>query len=288
MPSRIQIALAAILFSTGGAAIKATNLDGWQVAGLRSVIAALFLIAVLPDARKDWNWRSALVGTTFVTSLLLYVLANKETTAANVIFLISASPVYVLLLSPWLLKERLRRRDFLTVAMMIGGLSLFFVAPQVQQATAPNPFLGNLLGVLAGVSWAFTVLGLRWLSRDRKTSASAAAIGNLLVFAVCLPRITPVENVTSVDLVIVAYLGVFQIGLAYVFLTAAMRKVPAFEAAIFLLLEPVLSPLWAYWVHGEAIDRWAIAGGFLIVAAIATPALYDAMRSSGAGSDAPG
>ena len=95
--ARLLLVSAAVLFSTGGAAIKWTTLTAWQVAGLRSLIAAIALLILLPDARRHWSRRNWLVGVVYAMTLVLFVTANKLTTAANAIFLQAAAPLYILL-----------------------------------------------------------------------------------------------------------------------------------------------------------------------------------------------
>src|SRR5687767_4838998 len=90
--NRMLLAGTALLFSTGGAAIKATTLTSWQVASFRSAIAAALLLAVLPEARKHWSWRLGGIGAVYAGCLVLFVAASKLTTAANAIFLQSAAP----------------------------------------------------------------------------------------------------------------------------------------------------------------------------------------------------
>src|SRR6266571_1925473 len=128
-------------------------------------------------------------------------------------------------------------------------LQLLFVGGGRHFATAPDPLLGNVFAAGSAVAWAFTVTGYRWLARvgagDHGPIAGAAACGNLIVFLVCLPGALPLAAGRSVDWLIVMYLGVFQLGLAYVFLSRAITRVPALEASLFLLVEPVLSPVWA-------------------------------------------
>src|SRR5678815_1655987 len=132
--ARLQLALAAALFSTGGAAIKATTLSGHQVAGLRSGIAAPTPFILLAEARKGYTWRSLIVGIAYAATLLLFVLANKLTTSANTIFLQSTAPLYILLLSPWLLRERTGARDVLVMAIVVLGMSLLFVGTERRYA----------------------------------------------------------------------------------------------------------------------------------------------------------
>lgn len=258
-----------MLFSTGGAAIKAADFTGWQIAGLRSGIAAGTLLLLAPGARRGWTVRSSLVGVAYAGCLTLFVLANRLTTAANTIFLQSTAPLYLLVLAPWLLKEPVRRQD-LGFMLAVGlGLMLFFVGVDRPVVTAPDPLRGNLLALVSGFFWALTVCGLRWLSaRPGRGSPIAAVIsGNLTAFLISLPFALPLGAHSVVDWAVVLYLGVFQIALAYLFVTNAINHIPALEASVILLIEPVLNPLWAWLVQRETPGAWALLGGAIILGA---------------------
>ena len=175
--ARLQVLAAALLFSTGGAAVKAIGLTGWQIACFRSGVAALVLLLAVPAGRRVFAPRILAVGVAYAVTLICYVLANTLTTAANTIFLQSAAPLYLLLLAPWLLGERLRRRDLALMAVMAAGLSLFFVARAEPSATAPAPLAGNLLAGLAGVSWALVVVGLRAFGQVLGVITISATLG---------------------------------------------------------------------------------------------------------------
>jgi drug/metabolite transporter (DMT)-like permease len=267
--ARIQILLTAVLFSTGGATIKATALGGWQVAGLRSGIAALALVALLPEARRGWSGRSLAVGVVHGATMILFVQANKLTTAANAIFLQSTAPLFTLLLGPWLLKEPVRRRDLAFLAARAGGGARVMAGVDPPTRTAPRPRLGNLLGAACGPFWALTLVGLRWIGVGGGSPATVVVAGNALVFAATLPLALPVRGAGPADWAVLGYLGVFQIGLAYVLLTRAIRRLPALEAALLLLIEPVLNPVWAWLAHGEIPAGWSLAGCAVILAATA-------------------
>ena len=277
---RLRVLAAALLFSTGGTAIKATQLAGWEVACLRSGVAFLALLVMLPAARRPGSWRGPLVGLGYAGALVSYAAANKLTTAASAVFLTSTAPLYVLFLAPWLLGERLRRKDLLFMVALALALGLFFVDLEPRFETAPDPFAGNLVGVVAGLFWALTVLGLRWLGRDEGRpgeAASAVVWGNLFAFAACLGPALPIATWVARDVWVIVYLGAVQIGLAYVLLIAGMRRVPALEASLLVLVEPVFNALLAWLVHGEVPGRWALAGGGLIL--VATAALITAGRA---------
>ncbi len=279
--ARALILAAAVLFSTGGAAIKACDLSAWQVASFRSGLAALTLLVLIPSARRGWNRRTLAVGLAYAATMVLYVTANKLTTAANTIFLQSTAPLYILLFGPWLLGERTRRRDLLFTAAMAAGLVLFFVAAETVSVTAPDPFRGNLVAAVSGASWALTLVGLRWLGRDGsgEGAARAVAAGNLLACLGALPMALPIGTVPAQSWAVVAYLGVVQIAIAYLCLTRGIRRIGALEASLLLLLEPVLNPLWALLFHRELPGGWALVGGAVIVAATAAKTWFDARRA---------
>ena len=277
---RLMILSAALLFSTGGAAIKLCSLNGWQVASLRSGIAAAALLAFLPAARRGWSWKTWLVGSTYAGTMICFVLANKLTTAANAIFLQATAPFYILLLSPFLLHERVRSRQIWFIAALAAGMSMIFAGAQPPSHTAPDPVCGNMIGIAAGICWALTIIGLRWLARPTRsvstavgdapsTAVSAVACGNLIACLVTLPAALPIRGATAVDWGVLAFLGIFQIAVAYVFMTRGVHRVGALEVSLLLLLEPVLSPLWAWLIHGEQPSTLASLGGAVIVAATA-------------------
>ena len=233
--------------------------------------------------------------------MVLFVIANKLTTSANAIFLQSTAPLWVLLAGPALLGERTTRRDLVFMAVVAMGMGLFFVGHDAPQATAPDPLRGNVIAAVSGIAWAGTVLGLRWIGRapDRSadplattvdgagTEASSAntgaalttvVAGNVLACLVCLPMAFPVVGAGPADWLVVGYLGVVQIGLAYLALSSAMPHVPALEASTLLLVEPALNPAWAYLAHDERPRALSWVGGALIVLAATGKTWWDLRR----------
>ncbi|HJT86599.1 MAG TPA: DMT family transporter [Bryobacteraceae bacterium] len=267
--SRLMLVVTAVLFSTGGAVIKSGSLTAWQIASFRSGVASIALIAALPEARRGWSWRILPVAAAYAATLISFVLATRLTTAANAIFLQDTAPLYVLLLGPWLLAEPVRRADLVYMLAIGCGMALFFVSAPPAAATAPDPARGNLVALASGIAWALTITGLRWLARAGEGNASMATVtlGNLLAFVIALPLALPVRAAGPSDVGVILYLGIFQIGLAYVFLTRGIRHVPAFEATAVLLLEPAMNPIWTWLVHGEKPGAWALAGGAIILSA---------------------
>jgi drug/metabolite transporter (DMT)-like permease len=276
--ARLQAIAAAVLFSTGGAGIKVAAFSGPEVAALRSGIAVVALLLWL-RGRVRLTPQVLGLSVIYAAMIALFVNATKLTTAANAIFLQSTAPLYILLLGPFLIGERFRARDLAYLAGVAGGMILCFVGQPQPTATAPDPSTGNLLAALCGLTWALTLLGLRRVERDGLNEGhgiSVVVIGNLLASAASLPFAWPVPAAPAGEWATVVYLGIVQIGVAYMCLTRAMQHLPALEASLLLLLEPVLNPLWTWAIRDEHPGPWVLTGGTIIIAATAAKALYDA------------
>src|SRR2546428_8465691 len=174
--SRLRVFAAATVFPTGGAAFKLCGFTGWQVAGLRGAVAAIAVLVMVPEARRAWPWRAALVGVAYAVTTILFVQANKLTTAADAVFLEDASPLCILVLGPWLLREPVQRGDVAFLLAAAAGLTMFFVGVEPPRATATKPLLGNALAAGRAVTFALGVIGYRWLPpRPRGPAPSVAA-----------------------------------------------------------------------------------------------------------------
>ena len=279
--ARLRVLAAAALFSSGGAAVKAVQLTGWQVACFRSLVATFAFLLLLPEARRWPPPRVLAIASVYSITMILFVLSNKLTTAASAIFLQATAPLWVVLLSPWLLGERVRGRDMVYMGVLAGGLACFFVGLEPATATATNPLLGNVMATLSGLTWALTIMGLRSLGRAGGTEGqswgpASALWGSIITVACCLPFALPLGPTRGQDWLVVGYLGVFQIAIAYVFLLRGIVKVRALEASLLLLLEPVLNPIWAWAVHGEEPGAWSIAGGVILLLATIVKSWVDA------------
>ena len=278
--ARLQALAAAVLFSTGGAGIKVETFSAAQVSMLRSGIAAAALLLWL-HGRVRYTPGALRAGVVYAATLSLFVGATKLTTAANAIFLQSAAPLYLLLLAPFLLHEQVRRRDVVYLTVVGIGLVLCFMGRPVASATAPNPVLGNWLGAASGLAWALTLITLRKIGgSDRSGDATVTGVvtGNVFACIAAIPFALPLPPAPAGEWITVVYLGVFQIGLAYVCLSGAIRRLPALDVSLLLLLEPVLNPVWTWAVRGESPGGWTLSGGAVIVGATAAKVLMDARR----------
>ena len=264
---------AAVLWSTGGLFIKWTSLSGLELSFGRSLLAAITVAIFTRHEGFGLNKVTALASVLYAALLLLFVLATKETTAANAIFLQYTAPVYLLILEPLIYKEKFRRRDLIVVTVCVIGMSLFFVGK-----LRPQDVTGNLLALASGFCFACYFLLLRHSKSRSVNRASSVIYGNLLLVLIAAPaglRALPQMNMH--DALSVLYLGVVQIGLAYTLFTVAMaRGVRSLDAGIVGYVEPVLNPVWVYLVLGERPTQWALVGGAIIVIAVVCHTLMEA------------
>ncbi len=275
--SRLMVLGAALLFSTGGTVIKLASVSGWAVAGWRSVIAALLLLAVVPEARRGWNVRVFGVSVLYAATLLLFAVANKLTTAAHAIFLQDTAPLYVLLFAPRLLGERWRPRDLWVIGAIAFGMAMLLWDRGTATAVATDPALGNVLAAMAGLTWAGTLMGLRGLARQagpgEDPAIASAALGSVLSGIVGLTMAEPPAAFSGQDWAVLLYLGIFQVAGAYILMTRGMRQVPALQVSLLLMIEPVSSAMLAAVVHGEWLSPVALLGCLVILASMAVQVL---------------
>ncbi|HEX7313381.1 MAG TPA: EamA family transporter [Pyrinomonadaceae bacterium] len=263
MPPILYVLAAALLWSTGGLFIKATPLDAFQLSFGRSLCAAVTVAVLTRHEGFRANGLTLVSSVLYAALLLLFVMANKLTTAANAIFLQYTAPVYVLVLEPLLFKEKFRRGDVLVVAACVVGMSLFFVGQ-----LRPQDLEGNLTALASGVCFALFLLSLRHPRAAGVNRAASVIYGNLLLCLVTLPSFVPVA-LTLKDALIVVYLGVVQIGLAYTLFTYGMaRGVRSLDAGVVGYIEPMLNPVWVFLFLGERPSNWAVLGGAIIIAAV--------------------
>ena len=263
---------AAVLWSLAGVLIKWVSLPALAVAGFRSAIALPVLLIFFGRRAVNFSAAQLIGGVAYAATVTLFVAATKLTTAGNAILLQYTAPLYVAMLSGWLLHERTRWFDWTAIAAVLCGMSLFFL----DQLSAGG-LTGNILAVIAGFAFASLILAMR--KQKDASPAGSAILGNLLTVLVCLPWMvqSPPGGTDWIGLVI---LGAFQLGLSYVFYAVAIRNVTAMEGILIPMLEPILNPFWALLFMGERIGPWALLGGAVVILSVLFRGFMDYRRTS--------
>lgn len=266
MPDRrtglLYIVVAALLWSTGGIGIKAVADSSLKITFYRSIFAAITLFLIFRrSVRLKWSPAFIVAIVSYGACLTAFVTATKWTTAANAIFLQYAGVIWVLLLSPLVLREPMRRRDAIAIVVALGGMALFFVGKFEARGMA-----GNAMALVSSIFFATMILALR---REHDASRAAVTWGNVGLTLALLPFVANDLALTAGSFLVLLFLGVFQIGLAYAFFVKGLRHVTATEASLTGMLEPVMNPIWVLLFLGERPSAFALAGGAIVLAAIA-------------------
>jgi drug/metabolite transporter (DMT)-like permease len=260
--------LAALLWSTSGVFIKALN---WQpmsiLAGRGIFTTTLFLIYMRRLPKNITRWTLLAAGGSIATQFL-FVTSTKLTTAANSIFLQYTAPIYVVLLGYWLLREKPSDTDWTAMGLIFLGLLLFFG----DQLTATG-FYGNILAVLSGVTSAIMMVSFR--AQKNSSPEDSVLIASLVFIVLGFPSILK-ESQTVTNWLSIAYLGIFQIGLAFILFTKGIRLIPVLEANLIGTLEPILNPGWVFLFVGERMGKFALLGGLVVLAGVIVSAVGSA------------
>lgn len=285
-PPIALVLLAVLLWSTGGVFIKFTTLDAFSVNLGRSLFAAITVAIFTYRKGLRLDWFTLLTSFLYAGTLSCFVYANKNTTAANAIFLQYTAPVYILILAPFILREKFRATDLITVVVCLAGMSLFFLeTPTAENRLATNIFLGNIAALVSGVFFGLYFIFLRHpRSLENKNPALSVFYGNIIIVLLMLPIISqnPPAAISSNDILAILFLGIFQIGIAYILFTKGIAEgVRSLDASIIGFIEPLLNPVWVFLFLGEKPSNWAIIGGAIIIVAVAAHTLKGRMKAEG-------
>lgn len=257
--------VAAILLSTGGVFIKMITWKAPAILGGRALVALIVFLIYLRPKRLDITRVRMFGAAGYMFAQLLFILATKMTTAANAIFLQYTMPVYVILLGYWVLQERPQKADWISLAFILPGMILFFA-----DDLRFDGFLGNILAIVSGVAMAVIVVCMR-LDRDA-SPGHTLLLGNAAASLIGLPFLIA-EPFDLWNVLYILYLGTFQLGLAFVIYSIAIRYIQALESTLILTLEPILNPLWVFLVIQEKPGGMALWGAAVVIAAVLGRAL---------------
>ena len=269
--SIIFLILAPVIWSTSSLLIKTVTWNSWAIAGWRSLISGFFLWFcfrwVYPREFKfDWSRGNLLVALFYSAFGSLFAASVKLTTAANAILMQYTSPIYIAFLAPLFLKEKTPPRDWAFVAVMVVGMSMFFMN-DLQIDGERNDLLGLLAGVGVGFCWAMVVMLLKKRGADGMP-LSGLVLGNFMTAIYCFPAMISVDFLDMSQMGYVAALAIVSLGLGYIFYLLAIKQVTALEAALIPAVEPLLNPAWTFIFLAEVPGRWTIIGGSLVLVTV--------------------
>lgn len=270
----LAMIVTALLWSMGGIFIKMIPWNPLAIAGLRGLIGGgvMYVYLRIRKIKPVINKDTIKIALSLAGVCSTFVAANKLTTAANAIVIQYCAPVYVLLYIAFVQKKKLRPLDIAVVPITILGVSLCFIGQMGNGHLA-----GDIVAVISGFFFAAMFIFSEGV--PDQTRASGIMQGQFLTALIGLPVLfatRPAFTPQAIGGILI--LGIFQIGIAYVLYSIAIRSAPLLTCSLLAVLEPLLNPVWVFLFAGENPGIWSLVGGVIVVVVITLWYVYDARQ----------
>lgn len=256
----LQIIIAAILLSTGGIILKFIDMPSMAIAGSRAIFSAAVVWLYVRKPRFTYSKAQISGAICYSSMVILFIVANKLTTAANAIILQFTAPIWVAILGVMILKEKPRWYDIIAIIFTGAGMLLFFLDDMGGGSAA-----GNIIAVISGVALAGVTISLRF--QKDGSPVETTLLGHLITIAIGMPFIIG-ATLNMQNIIGIFLLGTFQLGLAYIFYSLAIKHLTAMETILIMVLEPILNPIWVFLYNGERPGFMSFLGGIIVVGTI--------------------
>lgn len=258
---RFLILLTGVLWSLAGVFIKFLDLHPLTIVLYRSLFAALFFLFVVKGERWSVSLSLLVSVLSYTAAISSFVWANKLTTAANAIILQYTAPMFVFLSVRLLFREAISRLNLATLLLGMVGVAIIFAGSAGQPDAE-----GVGVALVSGLLFSIYMTNLRFL---KGVDPGFLTFANNAVCCIVLLPIAPSLSLSAKEALVLAVMGVVQLGLPYFFFSKGLETVPLQEASLIVLIEPVLNPLWVALVFGEVPSIVTLVGGGIILFSLA-------------------
>ncbi len=269
----LAMAATAFLWSIAGLFIKVIDWNPIAIAGMRSFIASIVILIYLKRPVIHLSFPQIAAAVANAVTMLLFVSANKTTTAANAIILQYIAPVSTAFIGAFLLKERTRIEHYAAIPVVMAGMIVMFF-----DELGGGRLFGNVLAVMSAITFGFYFVFMR-MQKDGSPLESIL-LSHWLTAGICIiiSLFLPVPHVTAKSLASIAVLGVVQVGISSILFSFAIKRISAVSAILIAVIEPIFNPIWVFFAIGEAPGANALIGGGIIVLAVTIASIINAHR----------
>ena len=257
----IYIIIAATLLSTGGILLKFVDMPPMAIASSRGLISAVVVWLYLRKPKFTFSKAQVIGAFSYAGMVTGFIIANKLTTAANAVVLQFTAPIWIAIISYWLLKEKIHWYDWAAIAIVSGGMVLFFI-----DDVGGGSVAGNIVAILSGVALAGATIAMR-LQKDG-SPVETTLLGHIITFTVGFPFLFQ-ASFTKQNIIVLLLLGIFQVGIAYILYALAVKHLTALETILIMYLEPILNPIWVFLFVKEVPSTLSLIGGFIVIVTVA-------------------
>jgi drug/metabolite transporter (DMT)-like permease len=271
----ITMVVTASLWSIAGLFIKIIDWHPFAIAGIRSLIASLVILAFLRKPNFHLSFPQVAAAVANALTMLLFVSANKTTTAANAILLQYIAPVFTAFIGAALLKERTRIEHWVSIVFVAAGMMIMFA-----DKLGGGHLFGDALALMSAVTLSLYFVFMRMQKEGSPLESNL--LSQWITAGICLAisLFLPMPQFTQKSVAAILVLGIIQIGIPSILMAVAIKRISAISAILIAMIEPVLNPVWVFLVLGEAPGMNTIIGGAFILSAVTGVLIIGAQRRS--------
>jgi drug/metabolite transporter (DMT)-like permease len=269
----LAMAATAFLWSIAGLFIKVIDWNPIAIAGMRSFIASIVIFVYLKRPEFHFSFPQIAASITHAVTMLLFVTANKTTTAANAILLQYMAPVLTAFIGAVLLKERPRVEHFVALPLAVAGMIIMFF-----DELGGGKLFGNVLALISALTFSFYFVFMRMQKEGSPLESILLSHWLTAIICIIISLFLPFPQVTLKSLAAIAVMGIVQLGLSSILFSFAIKRVSAVSANLIAVIEPVFNPVWVFIAIGEAPGAQALIGGGIIVLAVTIASVISARR----------
>lgn len=276
MKDKLKFISTMLIFGTIGMFVKNINLSSIDIAFLRAVIGCFFLMCagffmkqkIAFHLIKKNIWLLLLSGTALGLNWILLFQSYKYTTIANATLSYYFAPMFVMILSPLVLKERLTLTKITCIITAILGLFLILNTNNTVSIMPYNHVIGIIYGISAAVLYASVMLMNKFI---KDLSGFETTLVQLFIASlVLLPRVIlnssiQLSSLNMQSLAFILIVGVIHTGLAYLIYFTSMKEIKGQTIAILSYIDPITAVFISAVFMGESITYLQIIGGVLIL-----------------------
>lgn len=266
--------IAVLILSPDALLVRLIRCDVWTLlfwrclltGCMQSIFLAIHYRGQLVQSFRNIGRTGLLSAGVVTTGAFFFVNSLKQTTAANTLIILAATPLFSSLLSWLFLREKIARRTWVAIIICFGGILLIFSG-----SLNSGLLFGDLLALGATVMWASNLVILR--SSKAVNMIPANLLGNLLVVPVALLAGAQPLTVATQDMIFLLLLGGIVLPVSFTLITLGPRYLPAPEVSLILLVETILGPIWVWLILNEVPHATTLLAGLMIISSLAVHTL---------------
>ena len=267
-----------VLWSVSGLVMKYMIWSPLLIAGGRGLLSSLvvYLSMKMSGYRMKVTGKSLGIAFLTFTNVILFVSANKMTTAANAIVLQYTAPIFVLIVTTFVLKRKLKTHEIGTVFIACIGVVLFFM-----DKMSPVGMMGNIFATASGFFMGL-MYALTGEIKEAGERMTGLVVGHMSLAVIGIPLgyvMTDKAEIYWMPITLVVFLGLVQMGIPYALYGRASALISGVEVSLISMIEPILNPIWVAIFYREIPGRGALVGAALIIAAVIAYTLIDGRRT---------